>query len=75
MKHEYLEGKQAGDNFVRAMRAVFQAPRVENPKRSARKSAARKKRGSDKAQNGSSCPVPAVGEWNASASFPVVPHR
>lgn len=48
MKHEYHEGKQAGENFEKAMRAVFQAPRVPNPKRPARKPTRRKKTGSDK---------------------------
>lgn len=35
MKHEYHEGKQAGENFEKLARAVFQTPRVENPKRPA----------------------------------------
>lgn len=48
MKHEYHEGKQAGENFERLARAVLQAPRVANPKRPARKPTARKKSGSDK---------------------------
>jgi hypothetical protein len=49
VKHEYHEGKQAGENFVRAMRAVFQAPKVENPRKQTHKPTTRKKRGSDKA--------------------------
>jgi hypothetical protein len=49
MKHEYHEGKQPGENFARAMQAVFQAPRVGNAKRKPAKPTARKKTGSDKA--------------------------
>jgi hypothetical protein len=48
MKHEYHEGLKAGENFEKLARAVFQAPRVENPKRPARKPTRRKKAGSDK---------------------------
>jgi len=49
MKHEYHEGKQAGENFEKLARAVFQAPkRAENPKRPPRKSTAPKS-GKDKA--------------------------
>jgi len=48
MKHEYHEGKQAGENFERLARAVLQTPRVENPKQPARKPIRRKKTGSDK---------------------------
>jgi hypothetical protein len=48
MKHEYHEGKQAGENFEKLARAVLQAPRrAENPKRP-RKTTARKKTGRDK---------------------------
>lgn len=48
MKHEYHEGKQAGENFERLARVVLQTPRVANPKRPARKPTPRKKHGSDK---------------------------
>jgi hypothetical protein len=48
MKHEYHEGPKAGKNFEKAMRAVFQAPKVANPKRPARKPTRRDKTGSDK---------------------------
>ena|SRR5579872_1138093 len=37
MKHEYHEGPKAGENFEKSARAVFQTPKVENPKRPARK--------------------------------------
>ena len=60
MEHEYHEGKQAGENFVRAMRAFFQALNVANPKRPAPKHTRRSPTGSDEVQNGSSCPVRAA---------------
>lgn len=49
MKHEYHEGKQAGENFEKLARAVFQAPRVANPKRQPKKVIAPKTTGKDKA--------------------------
>jgi hypothetical protein len=49
MKHEYHEGRQAGENFEKAMRAVFQAPKVAIPKKQPKKPTARKTRGSDRA--------------------------
>jgi hypothetical protein len=48
VKHEYHEGKQAGENFEKLARAVFQAPKVANPKRQPQKPTRRKKTGSDK---------------------------
>lgn len=33
MKHEYHEGPKAGENFQKLAQAVFNAPKVENPKR------------------------------------------
>jgi hypothetical protein len=45
MKHEYHEGPKAGENFERLARAVFQAPKVANPKKQARKPIRRKKSG------------------------------
>jgi hypothetical protein len=48
MKHEYHEGPKAGENFERLARAVFQAPKVANPKKQTRKPTRRKKTGSDK---------------------------
>jgi hypothetical protein len=49
MKHEYHEGPKAGENFERLARAVFQAPKVVNPKKQPKKTVKRhKKPGSDK---------------------------
>jgi hypothetical protein len=62
VKHEYHEGPNAGDRFAELARAVFQAPKVQNPKKKPAKSIARKKHGSDKGWNGSSCSVPAMSE-------------
>jgi hypothetical protein len=33
MKHEYHGGTKAGENFERLARAVFQVPKVADPKR------------------------------------------
>jgi len=33
MKHEYHEGPKAGENFQKLAKAVFQAPKVANPKK------------------------------------------
>jgi hypothetical protein len=49
MKTTYTEGAKAGENFVKMARAVFQAPRVENPKKQPKaKLRRRKTTGSDK---------------------------
>jgi hypothetical protein len=48
VKHEYHEGPKAGENFERLARAVFQAPKMANPKKQPRKPTIRKKSGSDK---------------------------
>jgi hypothetical protein len=50
MKHEYHEGPKAGENFQKLARAVFQIPKVENPKKQpAAKATARKTSGKNKA--------------------------
>lgn len=33
IKHEYHEGQKAGENFKKLATAVFQTPKVANPKR------------------------------------------
>jgi len=49
-KHEYHEGQQAGENFERLARAVFQAPKAVTPKKQPKKAAkCRKSSGKDKA--------------------------
>jgi hypothetical protein len=71
MKHEYHEGPKAGENFEKLARAVLQAPRVAVPRKQPKtKLRHRKTNGSDKGQNGSSCPAPAPGWWSEPASLP-----
>jgi hypothetical protein len=45
---EYTEGHKAGENFEQLARAVFQAPKVENPKKQPKKATHRKPSGSGK---------------------------
>jgi hypothetical protein len=45
---EYTEGHEAHENFKQLARAVFQAPRVENPKKQPKKTTRRKASGSRK---------------------------
>jgi hypothetical protein len=41
-KAEFIEGEKASENFERLARAVFQAPRVANPKKQPNKKAAKR---------------------------------
>jgi hypothetical protein len=43
MKAEYKEGAEASENFEKLARAVFQAPKIERPKKQPKKSAKRRK--------------------------------
>ena len=48
MKHEYHEGPKAGENFQKLAQAVFQTPKVANPKSPKSKPTSRKTTDSDK---------------------------
>jgi len=43
MKHEYHERPKAGENLENVARAVFQAPKVEKPKRQPKATPKRRK--------------------------------
>ncbi len=43
MKPEYHEGPKAGENFEKMAQAVFQAPKVVEPKKQPKKKSTRRK--------------------------------